>query len=195
MVTKHHVATHIINVAARKVLGSHVWQHSAFKDVDKARLDITHFESLSEDEVEKIEKIANEIVEKGLPIKVEILSRSEAEKKYGFTIYQGGAIPEKILRIVSIGNVDVEACGGTHYLLKSTKDVGCILILKSKRIQDGIDRIEFAAGEVALNYLKEKEEILKEVAEKLEVKKTEVPKAVEELFKEWKQKRKQLRKK
>jgi alanyl-tRNA synthetase len=56
---RHHTATHIINTAARKVLGSHVWQHGTEKDVDKARLDITHYEALSDEQVEKIEKEAN----------------------------------------------------------------------------------------------------------------------------------------
>lgn len=191
--TRHHTATHTINAAARKVLGNWVWQHSAFKDIDKARLDITHFEGLSENEVEKIEETANAIIEKDLPIKVEVLPRGKAEEKYGFTIYQGGAIPDKTLRIVSIGNIDVEACSGTHSLLKSTKDVGYISIFRTKRIQDGVDRVEFVAGDVALQNLKEKERILKEVAKKLKVKESEVPKAVEEMFKEWKQKRKQLK--
>ncbi|MDI6798859.1 MAG: alanine--tRNA ligase [Candidatus Aenigmarchaeota archaeon] len=192
--TRHHIATHIINAASREVIGPWVWQHSAFKDVDKARLDITHFESLTEEQVEKIEKLANDIIEKDLPIRVEILPRGEAERKYGFKIYQGGAIPEKSLRIVSIGDKDVEACSGTHSLLSSTKEVGYISILRTKRIQDGAVRIEFVAGDVALNDLKEKEKILEEVARRLKVREEEVPKAVEQLFDEWKKKRKELKK-
>jgi alanyl-tRNA synthetase len=189
---RHHTATHIINAAARKVLGKHVFQHSAFKDVDKARLDITHFDALSEEEVEKIENLANEIVGKNLEVKTEILPRIEAEQKYGFEIYQGGLIPEKNLRIVSIGDIDHEACGGTH--CSSTGEVGFIKIIRTKRIQDGIDRIEFCSGEVAINYLRERSKILEEVARKLEVEKKEVPKAIEDLFKKWKKLRKLLRK-
>ena len=190
---RHHTATHIINVASRKVLGSHVWQHSAFKDVDKARLDITHFEALSEEQIEKIESEANEIVEKDLPIKTEVLQRAEAEKKYGFRIYQGGAVPSKELRIVSISDIDNEACRGTHS--KSTGEVGFITILRTKRIQDGVDRIEFCSDEVALKHLKEKEKILKEVTNKLKIKESEVPEAIKKLFEEWKKLRKELRKK
>lgn len=193
ILSKHHTATHIINSVARKVLGKHVWQHSAFKDVDKARLDITHYNSLTEKQVEEIEKNANKIVEKGLPIKTQVLERGKAEQKYGFRIYQGGAIPEKKLRIVSIGRVDVEACSGTHNILKKTSDVGFILILKTKRIQDGIVRIEFVSDKVALNYLKEKEKILRKIARELGVKEKDVPKAVEKLFKRWKKLRKKLR--
>lgn len=189
---KHHTATHIVNAAARKVLGFHVWQHGAEKDVDKARLDVTHFDALTDEEIEKIEDEANKIVEKNLPVKIEILPRGEAEQKYGFRIYQGGPIPEKNLRIVSVGDIDIEACGGLH--CKSTGEVGFISILRTKRIQDGIVRLEYCSGEVALEYLKEKEKILEEVAKKLKVEEEKVPEAIKNLFEEWKKKRKEIRK-
>jgi alanyl-tRNA synthetase len=186
--TKHHTATHIINAAARRVLGKHVWQAGSEKEEDKARLDITHFESLTDDEVEKIENEANSIIEQNLPVTEKIIPSGEAEKKYGFTIYQGGAIPLKLLRIVSIGDVDNEADGGTH--VKSTSEVDGITILRTKRIQDGVVRLEFAAGDVAVSILKEKEKILKEAAWKLNVKEEEVPAAVQKLFDTWKKARK-----
>jgi len=191
ILSRHHSATHIVNYAARKIIGNWVWQAGSNVDVDKARLDITHFENLSEDQIEKIENLANEIVENDLPIEVNVMSRVEAEKKYGFRIYQGGAIPERNVRIVKIGE-EVEACSGTHNMLKSTKEIGNILILGTKRIQDGVVRIEFCSGDVALNYLREKEKILKEVAEKLGVREDEVIEASKKLFEEWKKERKRL---
>ncbi|MEM7821355.1 MAG: alanine--tRNA ligase [Candidatus Aenigmatarchaeota archaeon] len=194
ILSKHHVATHLINAASRKILGKHVWQHSAFKDIDGARLDITHYESLTQEQVERIENLANDFVRMALPINTEILPRGEAEKKYGFTIYQGGAFPEKTLRIVKIGDVDIEACGGTHHMLENTKDIGCVIIQRTKRIQDGVVRIEFVAGDVALKYLKEKEKILIDVANFLNVKEEDVPKEVEKIFKRWKELRKNIKK-
>ena len=185
---KHHTATHIINTACREILGQHVWQHGAEKTAEKARLDITHYDTLTEKQVQDIENRANQIVEKKIPIKIEILERGDAEKKYGFRIYQGGAVPEKKLRIVSIGNLDHEACCGLH--CNNTSEVGFISIFKTKRIQDGIVRLEFASGEVALKQLKEKEKILKEVTKKLGVKEDDVPKKVQELFNTWKMLRK-----
>jgi len=189
---KHHTATHIVNAAARQILGNHVWQHGAEKTSEKARLDITHYEPLSEDQVEKIEQKANEIVRKNLPVKSEFLPRAEAEEKYGFRVYQGGVVPDDKLRIVSIGNIDHEACGGLH--CEKTSEVEFITILKTKRIQDGIDRIEFTVGPVALKQLKEKEALLNETAKLLKVKEEKVPEAVRELFENWKEKRKELRK-
>jgi alanyl-tRNA synthetase len=188
---KHHTGTHIVNVAAREILGNHVWQHGAEKTSEKARLDITHYEALTDEEVQKIEDKANEIIKKNISVKIEMLPRNEAEKKYGFRIYQGGVVPEDTLRIVSIGNIDHEACGGIH--CDSTGEVEFVTILRTKRIQDGIDRIEFTVGSVALNYLKEREKLLKETASLLKAKEEFVPQAVKELFERWKEKRKELK--
>jgi alanyl-tRNA synthetase len=189
---RHHDAIHIISGAARKVLGSHVHQYGAEKTEEKARIDITHYEGLSEKEEEEIEKLANAIVEKALPINKFVMKRGDAERKYGFGIYAGGYIPSPELRIVEIKGHDVEACGGLHG--NNTKGVGFIKILRTKRIADGLVRIEIKAGDIALKYLKEKERILKEVAKKLKVKEEKVPETVKKLFEEWKRKRKELRK-
>ena len=184
----HHTAVHILLAACRKVLGKHVWQVGAEKDVDKARLDISHFEKLSEEEIEKIEKFANEIIKNSIPIEKKFLERSEAEKFYGFKIYQGGYVPEKIIRIVEIKNVDVEACSGTH--CNNTNEVKIIKIINSKKIADGVIRLEIVAGDVAIKFLKEKEKILKEICEFLNCNEEEVIKKVKELFELWKKKRK-----
>jgi len=72
------------------------------------------------------------------------MSRAEAEKKFGFVIYQGGVVPGKELRIVEIENLDVEACGGTH--VDNTKEVEEIFVFNNYKIQDGVLRLEFVAG-------------------------------------------------
>ncbi|MCS7123303.1 MAG: alanine--tRNA ligase-related protein [Candidatus Aenigmarchaeota archaeon] len=188
-ISKNHAATHLINYVCRKLLGEHVWQHSAFKDEFKARLDIVHFENIDEYLLEKIEKEVNDLIEKNLPITVEILERKEAEKKYGFEIYQGGAIDEKLLRIVKVG-FDIEACSGTHSDLSSTREIGFVRIFRAKKIQDGVVRLEFVAGESCLDYLREKEKILKECCDILKVEEKELPKKVKEIFDNWKKLRK-----
>lgn len=192
ILTQHHTATHIINTACRQTLGSWVWQHSAEKTTKKARLDITHYEALTDEVTQKIEDRANEIVKKNYPVIKEVLPRDEAEKKYGFRIYQGGVVPEKMLRIVSIGKIDHEACGGTH--VDKTGEVGFISITKTKRVQDGVVRLEFVAGDVATKQLKESEKLLKESCDALKVKEDELSRKVEELFNEWKEKRKEVKK-
>ena len=155
-ITKNHTSTHIINTSARSVLGSWVWQHSAFKEEDHARLDITHHSALTDDDVMKIENAANSIIEKSIPVKIENFDRGTAEQKYGFRIYQGGVVPVKSVRIVSIGDLDIEACGGTH--VANTSDVEQIKITRTKRIQDGVVRIEFVSGDGAKEFVKKKQQ-------------------------------------
>ena len=154
-ITKNHTSTHIINTSARSVLGSWVWQHSAFKEEDHARLDITHHSALTDEDVTKIEDAANSIIEKAIPVKIENFDRGTAEQKYGFRIYQGGVVPVKSVRIVSIGDLDIEACGGTH--VANTSDVEQIKITRTKRIQDGVVRIEFVSGDGAKEFVKKRE--------------------------------------
>jgi alanyl-tRNA synthetase len=154
-ITKNHTSTHIINTSARSVLGSWVWQHSAFKEADHARLDITHHSALTDEDVVKIEQAANGIIEKSIPVKIENFDRGTAEQKYGFRIYQGGVVPVKSVRIVSIGDLDIEACGGTH--VANTSDVEQIKITRTKRIQDGVVRIEFVSGDGAKEFVKKKQ--------------------------------------
>ena len=151
-ITKNHTSTHILNSSSRSVLGSWVWQHSAFKEEDHARLDITHHSALTDDEITKIEDLANSVVEKNIPVTIENFDRGTAEQKYGFKIYQGGIVPVKSIRIVSIKDFDIEACGGTH--VKQTDEIELIKITRTKRIQDGVVRIEFVSGDTALDYVK-----------------------------------------
>ncbi len=150
-ITKHHTSTHVVNSSARNVLGSWVWQHSAFKEKDYGRIDITHHSSLSDDEVHKIESFANGIIQKNFPVTIKEYERGEAEQTFGFRIYQGGVVPVKSVRIVKIEDFDVEACGGTH--VKRTGELGLIKITKSERIQDGVVRLEFVSGEAAIEYV------------------------------------------
>ncbi len=154
-ITKNHTSTHILNSSARGVLGSWIWQHSAFKEADHARLDITHHSSLTDQQVQDIENAANNIVVKDMTVTIENYDRGTAEQKYGFKIYQGGVVPVKSVRIVSIEDFDVEACGGTH--VKKTKDIELIKITKTKRIQDGVVRLEFVSGPTAREYVKQQE--------------------------------------
>ena len=140
-ISRHHSATHVLNSSARTTLGSWVWQHSAFKDQDYARLDITHHSSLSKEDIQKIETTANNVIMKNLPIDIKFYDRGESEQKFSFRIYQGGVVPSNKVRIVNIGNWDIEACGGTH--IQNTGEIGLIKIIKTERIQDGVVRLEF----------------------------------------------------
>lgn len=165
LVTKHHTATHVLNSSARTNLGSWVWQNSAFKEEGYGRLDITHHSALSKEEVQKIEQTANSVIRRNVPVNIKFFDRGEAEQKYTFRIYQGGVVPTSNVRIVNIDNWDIEACGGTH--VRSTGEIGLVKITKSERIQDGVVRLEFVAGEAAVKYMQEQEGQLAAIAQAL----------------------------
>ena len=181
-VTQIHTATHIINGSSRQVLGPWVWQHSAFKEEDYGRIDITHFSHLTEAQVQKIEDLANEIVRKNLKVKNNFMPRQEAESKYGFRLYQGGVVPGNLVRVVDIGGWDIEACGGTHS--KSTGEVGLIKIIKAERVQDGVERLEFVAGEAAVEYMHRMDSELSELSSILGTQRENLPRVAQGILRE-----------
>ena len=154
----HHSAAHVLCAAARKVLGPHIWQAGAKKDVTVAHLDVTHFEGISFEKIQQIERVANEIIRACKPVHVSDQAKDEAEKVYGFTLYQGGVVPGSTVRVVDIENTDVEACCGTH--VKNTGQIGLIRILRANRISDGVVRIQFVAGPKALEFTSQQSAVL-----------------------------------
>jgi alanyl-tRNA synthetase len=180
----HHTATHIVNDAARKVLGDHVWQAGAQKTTVRARLDISHYKRISQEELNEIELIANTTVMENQRVTAEWMERSEAEKKYGFGLYQGGVPPGNQIRVLKVAD-DIEACAGTH--CTNTGLVGPIKILKSERIQDGVERIEYAAGKAAVKAVQKMESYLSQSAEALRVLPEHLPSTIDRFFGEWKE--------
>ena len=181
---RHHTATHLIMGAARRVLGEHVWQAGAQKDVDMSRLDITHPKRLSRDEINRIEELANEAVMRNMLVEIFWMPREEAEQRYGFRLYQGGVVPGREIRVVKTGDWEVEACGGTH--CRSTGEVGLIKIMRTERIQDGVERIVFSAGLPALRMVQEAEARIAKAAELLEVPAEKIDVTLERVVGEWK---------
>jgi len=189
---RHHTATHIINGAARSVLGNHIWQAGAEKSPEKARLDITHFANLTPDEIRLIERRANEAVLANIPVKKSVMQKNLAEKKYGFRLYQGGAVPGASVRVVETEGFDVEACGGTH--LNNTGEVGFIKLIGSKKIQDGVLRLEFVAGPRALDEMQKESKILTDASAIFSIPPEQLPKTCIRFFEEWKNQRKEIEK-
>lgn len=187
---RHHTAAHIINGTARRMLGNHVWQSGAHKSVDEARLDITHYENLSEQQREELERRCNELVLEDHPVEIEFMPRDEAEAKFGFRLYQGGVVPGKIIRVVNTVGVDVEACGGLH--CDRTSRVGPIRILRTKRIQDGVVRIEYSAGLAAVAGMQSDRACIDQLAECMMVPRESVVPAAVRMVAELKEERKRL---
>jgi alanyl-tRNA synthetase len=182
-ITQIHTATHLLNGSSRQVLGPWVWQNSAFKEEDYGRIDITHFSHLTEQEVQKIEDLANQVVRKNMKIKNTFMPRQEAEERYGFRLYQGGVVPGSRVRVVDIGGWDIEACGGTH--TRTTGEVGFVKITKAERIQDGIERLEFVAGEAAIEYIHRMDSELQELSGILSTQRENLPRVAKTLLQDF----------
>jgi alanyl-tRNA synthetase len=186
---RHHTATHVVGAAARRVLGDHIRQAGAQKGTDRARLDVRHYRRITREEVKEIERVANEMVTDNLPVKQEWPHRHEAEEKYGFDLYQGGIPPGEHIRLIHVAD-DVQACAGTH--VARTGDIGAIKILSAEPVQDGVERIAFAAGEAAIAATQRTEDALYGAAEVLDVTPEEVPDTAERFFSEWKERGKTI---
>ena len=182
---KNHTATHVVGGAARRVLGQHVWQYGTQKGTESSRLDISHYRRLTLEEVQKIEILANQAVLRNIPVETTWMPRNEAESRYGFRLYQGGAVPGKEIRIVRAGDWDVEACAGTH--LKNTGEIGFIKIIHSERVQDGVERLTYSIGIPAVKAVQENERLLVKLSETLNAPLEKLDKTVEKLAREFKE--------
>ena len=192
IIIRHHTAAHILNAACRDVLGPHIWQGGSHKDEEKAHLDVTHYKKITNEELVRIEQKVNEYIMRDMQITTEVLPRNQAEAKYGFRLYQGGAVPGKEIRVVSVGDIDSEACGGTHTMLSRTGEIGCFKIVRRESVQDGIERITYKCGSVAIAYMQEREKLLKDACDVVSVSEGELVQTVGRFFSEWKFQRKQI---
>ncbi|MEM4302838.1 MAG: alanine--tRNA ligase [Candidatus Caldarchaeum sp.] len=191
-IVRHHTATHILLGAARRVLGKHAWQAGARKEPDKGRLDVYHHKRLTPEQIREIERMANMIVSRRIPVKIIWQDRNRAEETYGFSLYQGGEVPLGNIRVVEIPGWDAEACGGLH--CENTEDVGLIKIISSERIQDGVERIVFTAGPASLPRYQRLESSLMQIAETAQTPLENVAKKVAELDEQLRSLRKTVKK-
>jgi alanyl-tRNA synthetase len=186
---RHHTATHVVGHAARQVLGEHIRQAGAQKHTDSARIDLRHYDDVSREELQRIERLANEVVRENSAVTQEWLDRNDAEAEYGFDIYQGGIPAGEQVRLISVDE-DTQACGGTH--VSYTGEIGIIKLLGTERIQDGVIRFSYAAGDAAVEAVQESEDALLAAAETLDVAPQEVPETAARFFREWKERGKRI---
>lgn len=180
----HHTGTHIIFASCRKVLGPHVWQNGAKKTTEVAHLDITHYQSLTKEEERAIENAANRIINQCTDIHKSFMDKAEAEKEYGFHLYQGGVVPGNQLRVVNIEGVDTEACCGTH--ADNTAEVGWIKLIKTQRISDGIVRLYYVAFERAIDVMNSEMDIMNQLCDTWGVDQTQILPTAIRFFNEYK---------
>ncbi len=152
----NHSATHLLHKALRMVLGSHVEQAGSSVNEERLRFDFTHFSALTPEEIQKVEAIVNEQIQKNLAVKVENLPIEEARKTGAAALF--GEKYGDIVRVVSMGDFSIEFCGGTH--VPNTGVITAFKIISETGVAAGVRRIEALTSKGLMKYYGELEEKL-----------------------------------
>lgn len=177
-IARNHTSTHLLHRVLRDVLGDHVKQSGSAVNNHHLRFDFNHFAPLTMEELEKIESLVNEKILDELKVETKISTFDKAKEMGAIALF-GEKYGEQV-RVVKIGEFSLELCGGTH--LKSTSNIGLFKILNEEGIGSGIRRIEAVTGERALEYIKEKENIINEVSDKLQTIPSELPQKINQII-------------
>lgn len=179
-IARHHTATHLLHAALRKVLGSHVRQAGSLVEENRLRFDFTHFQGLTKEECHEIERWVNNWILANYPIEIFWIKREEAEKLGALAFFE-----EKygdIVRVIKIGEISCELCGGTH--VKATGEIGLFKIVSESSVASGIRRIEAVAGEKVYQYLKDLETQIEKFALLLKTSPKDLEKRIKFLLEE-----------
>jgi len=177
---RNHSGTHLLHAALRRVIGAQAMQKGSLVGPDRLRFDFTHDTPLSEEQIERIETLANRWIESNAAAEISELSYQEAINAGAIAIFE-----EKYgdrVRVVSFGEVSTELCGGTH--ARATGELGLLKILSETGIAAGVRRIEALTGMGALQHLREQERTLRQIGEILKVPAEETVRRVERLLEE-----------
>jgi alanyl-tRNA synthetase len=158
-IARNHTATHILQAALREVLGAHIEQAGSLVDDNHLRFDFTHFEAISKEDLNKVERIVNEHILAAHPVDVKVMSIEEA-KKTGATALFGEKYGDTV-RVVNIDGYSIEFCGGTH--LKNSAQAGSFKLISESGVSAGVRRIEALTGTAVLDYYDEQDFYLREM--------------------------------
>jgi alanyl-tRNA synthetase len=157
----NHSGTHLLHAALRTVLGDHVQQKGSLVEPERLRFDFTHYEPLTAEQLERIERLVNEQIRVNAPAETRVMSVDDALQSGAMALF-GEKYGDKV-RVLSIGDFSVELCGGTH--VQHAGDIGLLKITAETGIASGVRRIEAVTGESALQWVEANESRVQRIAE------------------------------
>lgn len=186
--SSHHTACHLLQAALIKVLGDEVRQQGSQVDENRTRFDFSYSKPLTDEQLTKVESYINTWIKDSLDQKTIIMNIEEAKNTGAMALFDEKY--EDNVRVVTIGDISKELCGGTH--MKNTSELKLVKILSESAISSGVRRIELICSEFALKYLDEKAFILDKVAYNLKCLPSEVTSRLNKLLDENKNLQKHL---
>ena len=151
---RHHSATHLLHAALREVLGTHVNQRGSLVDDEKLRFDFSHFEAVTDEELNQIEQRVNEEILRNTEVVTEEMAIEAAREKGAMALF--GEKYSQSVRVLTMGEgFSIELCGGTH--VQRTGDIGLFKIVSEQGIASGVRRIEAISGLRAASWVNEME--------------------------------------
>ena len=180
---KNHSATHLLQKALKTVLGSHVEQKGSLVTPTRLRFDFAHFQPMTAEEIAKVEELVNKEIQAGLEVKTQVMGIEDAKKTGAMALF-GEKYGDEV-RVVSMGDFSIELCGGTH--VANTSAITLFKIVSEAGVAAGVRRIEALTGNNVLDYYKEMETNLHNIAKQLKTSPAEIQDKIAHLQKEVKE--------
>ena len=175
---RNHTATHLLHAALKNIVGEHVNQAGSSVNSERLRFDFSHFEPLTTEQIEKIERQVNEAILKAITVDISEKTQNEAKEMGAMALF--GEKYGDIVRVVNIKDCSVELCGGTH--VNNVAEIGLFKIVSEAGVASGVRRIEAITGKLAYDKVNIVEKTLNKTASLLKSRNNEVVEKIEALL-------------
>ncbi len=187
-IERNHSATHLLHAALRQLLGNHVEQKGSLVTADRLRFDFSYPEPIAIEQLKEIENLVNQQIRNNIAIQVSISDIEQAKAKGAMALF-GEKYGDEV-RVLQMGEFSIELCGGTH--VNSTGNIGLFRIISEGGVAAGVRRIEAVAGEGAILWSQQNEDLIRHVASQLKTNRESISTKTAQLIDKNKQLEKQL---
>ena len=184
----HHTATHLLQAALKRIVDPSIGQAGSLVAFDRLRFDFTLSRPVTPEELEQIENLVNTWIAEAHAAQVAIMPLAEAKARGAVAMF--GEKYGAEVRVIDFPGVSMELCGGTH--VNNTAEIGLFKIIAETGVAAGIRRIEAVAGPAVLEYLNERDRVVRELSAQFKAKPQELPERAAALQAELKAAQKEL---